>query len=408
VTRALSSRNYRLFTAGQIISLSGSWMQRIAVMWLVYRLTDSETALGAIAFLSQAPTLLLSSFAGVLADKFSKHRMLIAMQLVDMMLAAVLAFLTLSGLVEVWHLYVLALLSGISTSFEVPIRQSFVIEMLDDRADLPAAIALNSTIFNGARLIGPAIAGLVIMFLGEGACFLINTFSYFGVLSGLLAMRLPPRAVAPQREPFWQNWIAGFRYAWGRSSIRTCLLIVITVSLTVMPYITLLPAFARFLSHERLTPAGVNGILNSAVGLGAVVGALALALRGSKPGLARVAFSVLVGFGAILLCFSLSRTLWLSLALLTAAGYCMMTLFASMNTIVQSLVTDEWRGRVLSHYVVAFIGIGPFGSFLAGWLAERLGAPLVIGGGSTILLILAWMYRAPLRRIDAQLARIGK
>ena len=370
--RALRYRNYRLFFLGQGISVIGTWMQITAMSWLVYRLTHSAFLLGAVGFVGQVPVGLLSPFAGVLADRWERRRMLLVTQGLAMLQALALSLLVLTGTVAVWHIVVLALFAGIVNAFDMPTRQSFVVDMVEDRADLGNAIALNSSLFNGARLIGPTVAGILIAAAGEGLCFLLNALSFLAVLIALLAMRLAPRPAEASRPAVLQGLREGLTYAFGFPPIRALLLFQALISLVGMPYGVLLPVFAKEVLGGG---AHTYGFLVSASGLGSLSGALYLASRRSVRGLAlRIAFfTVLVG--VTLLAFSRSHWLGLSLAILAVLGFGMMVQMAASNTILQTIVDDDKRGRVMSLYVMSFGGVAPFGSLLAGSTASAIGAP---------------------------------
>ena len=376
--RALRHRNFRLFSAGQFVSLIGTWMQQVAVGWLVYRLTGSAFYLGVVGFASQAPAFLLAPIAGALADRVNKHRLVIGTQIFGMLQAAVLAILVLSGRIEVWHIVLLMTWLGCVTGFDVPARQSFLLEMVGDRADLPNAIALNSSMFNAARLVGPAIAGLAISVIGEGMVILANALSYIAVLASLMMMRIPRRPKPRTRPHMLAHINEGFRYAFGSPPIRSILLMLATVSLVAVPFTVLLPVVAtEVLDGDART----LGFLMGATGLGALTGALYLASRSTVRGLGRVIVGASSIFGLGLIGVALSRSLLLSLSLLMLAGFGMMTQMASSNTVLQTLVDDDKRGRVMSLYSMAFLGTAPIGSLLAGAIASRWGAPVAIGAG---------------------------
>ncbi len=368
--RALSSRNYRLFVAGQSVSLVGTWMQQVAMSWLVYRLTGSAFLLGVVGFTSQIPTLLLSPVAGVLADRWNRRRLLIVTQALAMLQAALLAATVLTGIVQVWHIIVLSLILGVVNAFDIPIRQSFLVEMVSNREDLGNAIALNSSMVNGARLIGPTIAGLLVASAGEGVCFILNSASYLAVLVALAAMRLEPGPHRKQQRHVFHELREGFDYAFGFGPIRSILLLVALVSLTGMPYAVLVPVFAKEVLHGG---AHTFGFLMTAAGCGAFAGTLYLASRKSVLGLGRLVVVATVLFAAGIAAFAVSTNIPLSLASLVLAGFGAMTLVASCNTILQTILEEDKRGRVMSFFTVAFIGIAPFGSFGAGAMAGTVG-----------------------------------
>ena len=383
--RALRSRNYRLFVAGQSVSLVGTWMQQVAMSWLVYRLTGSAFLLGVVGFTSQIPTFLLSPVAGVLADRWNRRRLLIITQTLAMLQAALLAAVVLSGIVQVWHIVALSLLLGIVNAFDIPIRQSFIVEMVAHREDLGNAIALNSSMVNGARLIGPAIAGLLVASVGEGVCFILNSVSYLAVLVALVAMRLDPvpQLLKQNRNVLHELW-EGFTYAFGFGPIRSILLLVALVSLTGMPYAVLIPVFAKEVLHGG---AHTFGFLMTAAGCGALVGTVYLASRKSVVGLGRLIVLATVMFAAGIVAFANSSNLSISLMSLSVAGFGAMTLIASCNTILQTILDEDKRGRVMGFFTVAFVGIAPFGSFGAGAMAETIGPrdTLLIGAACCLL-----------------------
>jgi MFS family permease len=371
VLRALRSRNYRLFVAGQGISLIGTWMQQVAMSWLVYRLTGSALLLGIVGFTSQIPSFLLAPVAGVLADRWEKRRLLLATQSLALTQAALLAIIVLTGIVQVWEIVLLSFFLGIVNAFDIPIRQSFVVQMVDSREDLSSAIALNSSMVHGARLIGPTIAGLLVASVGEGVCFAINSVSYLAVIAALAAMRVTPRPPHPQHHHVLKELHEGVRYVFGFKPIRSILLLLALVSLMGMPYSVLIPVFAREVLHGS---SHTYGFLVTAVGSGAFAGALYLASRGSVIGLGRVIVRAAIFFGAGIAAFALSKTFILSMVSLVVAGFGAMTLVASSNTILQTIVEEDKRGRVMSFFTMAFIGMAPFGSLIAGTLAGYIGA----------------------------------
>jgi MFS family permease len=387
--RALRHKNYRLFFTGQSLSLIGTWMQSVALGWLVYRLTDSAFLLGLVGFSSQIPTFVLASFAGVLADRYNKHRIIITTQILAMVQAFILAFLTLSGSIQIWHIILLSLFSGLINAFDMPTRQSFVIDMVDDRNDLPNAIALNSSVFNAARLIGPTIAGFLIAALGEGFCFLINALSFLTVIAALLMMKIPQKENNHQNEKLLEGMKEGIKYAYNFKPIRALLLLIGLVSLTGMPYTVLMPVFAKDILHGN---SQTLGFLFGAVGTGAFIGAIYLASRKSVLGLGKwIAIAASI-FSLGLLFFSFSRNIYLSVVLMLFTGFGMMMQMASTNTLLQTLVDDDKRGRVMSLYVMAFMGTAPFGSFMAGTLASTIGAPYTVLSSGVICLIGALIF----------------
>jgi MFS family permease len=386
VVRALRHRNYRLFFFGQGLSLVGSWMQWTAMGWLVYELTASKTLLGTVGFVSQIPAVFLASLAGVLADRWNRRRMVIATQTLAAVQAAALAALTLAGVVQIWHILALGVMIGVVNSFDVPARQSFVIDMLERRADLPNAIALNSFLFNSARLIGPMVAGAAIALMGEGLCFLANAVSFLAVIAALLAMRIssPPRQ--PSQRHVLREIKEGFRYVLGHASIRLVLLIIALVSLLGMPYSVLMPVFAKDILHGG---PYTLGFLAAAPGIGALMGAVFLASRRNTVRMGLVIAIAAGIFGLGLIAFSLSRSLWLSMLILVPTGFGMLVLMAASNTVIQTLVDDDKRGRVMSFWMLAFMGMAPIGAQLAGFLADRVGAPKTVMLGGIVCLIAA-------------------
>ena len=369
--RALRSRNYRLFVAGQSVSLIGTWMQQVAMSWLVYRLTGSAMLLGVVGFASQIPTLLISPVAGVLADRWDRRRLLIATQALAMLQAAFLAVVVLTGTVQVWQIILLSLVLGIVNAFDIPVRQSFVVEMVEHRDDLGNAIALNSSMVNGARLIGPAVAGLLVASVGEGICFILNAASYLAVIAALAAMRIPQGSLhRPSKGPILHELREGFRYAYTFGPIRSILLLVSLVSLMGMPYAVLVPVFAKEILH-----GGVHtfGFLMTAAGSGALVGTLFLASRKSVLGLGHIIVTATVLFATGIASFALSTNFILSLATLVVAGFGAMTLISSCNTVLQTILDEDKRGRVMSFFTMAFVGVGPFGSLGAGAMAGMIG-----------------------------------
>ncbi|MBT1071416.1 MFS transporter [Pelotalea chapellei] len=379
--RALRSRNYRLFVAGQSVSLVGTWMQQVAMSWLVYRLTGSSFFLGLIGFTSQIPTLLIAPVAGVLADRWNRRRLLLATQTLAMVQAVLLAIAVLTGTVQVWQIIFLSLLLGVVNAFDIPIRQAFVVEMVEHREDLGNAIALNSSMVNGARLIGPSVAGILVASVGEGICFILNACSYLAVIMALTAMRLSPglHQQRPRRH-ILHELREGFEYAFGFGPIRSILLLVALVSLMGMPYAVLVPVFAKEILHGG---AHTFGFLMTAAGCGALSGTLFLASRKSVLGLGKVIARSVIIFAVGIAAFAVSHNLFFSLMTLVLAGFGAMTLVASCNTILQTILEEDKRGRVMSLFTMSFIGIAPFGNLAAGAMADMIGPSdtLLIGSG---------------------------
>ena len=384
IGRALRHRNYRLFFAGQGISLIGTWMQRVAMSWLVYRLTGSALLLGVVNFTGQAPTLLFTPFAGVIADRYDRHRLLVATQVMAMVQAVLIAVLVLTNVIAVWHLVLLSLFLGIVNAFDTPIRQSLIVDMIESREDLGNAIALNSSMMNGARLVGPSIAGILIASVGEGMCFLLNAVSYVAVIAALMAMTIAAKKMRAQRPHIWEAWRQGVTYAFGSPPIRSVLVLLAVVSFMGMPYATLLPIFAQEVLHGG---AQTLGFLMGAAGIGALIGAMFLASRDSMLGLETVLVVAAMIFGTGLIGFSLSRIFWLSCGLMIVSGSGMMVHMAAANTLVQTLVDDDKRGRVMSLHTMSVRGMVPLGSLIAGGLASQIGAPatLTLGGICCVL-----------------------
>ena len=389
--RALKSRNYRLFFGGQSISMIGTWMTRIATSWLVYRLTDSAALLGFVSFAGQIPMFFLGPVAGVWVDRWDRHRTLVVTQVLSMLQSFALAVLALAHIINIWEILFLSLVQGLINTFDMPSRQAFVVQMVESRDDLSNAIALNSSLVNASRLIGPAIAGVVIAAWGEGYCFLIDGISFLAVIASLLLMVITVvQTRAPQRE-IWQELHEGWRYVLDSVAIRTILSLLALVSLVGFPYSVLMPIFASDILHGG---PHTLGFLMAASGVGALAGAISLALRKSVVGLGRYIAICAALFGASLMGFSLSRVLWLSLLLMAVTGFGFMQQMASSNTILQTIVADEKRGRVMAFYGMAFLGMAPFGSLLAGGLAARIGAPgTLFWCGAVVVISSVWFSR---------------
>lgn len=396
VFRALKNRNYRLFFLGQGISLIGSWMQTVAIGWLVYRMTGSAWLLGAIGFASQIPLSLLTPFAGVLSDRWPRRRVLVATQALAMFQALLLAALTLTGLVRIWQLLALAVFQGLINAFDMPTRQAFTLEMVESKEDLPNAIALNSSLFNASRLVGPTIAGVLIAAVGEGACFLFNGLSFLAVLWALLSMRLAPPPVRARKGGMLQDLRAGFAYAFGFLPTRNILLLLALVSLVGMPYTVLMPVFAKDILRGG---PGTLGLLMASTGVGALLGAVLLAARRSVVGLGVfIPFSACL-FGLGLIGFAWSRTLFFSVPLLTLSGFGMIVVMASSNTILQTIADEDKHGRLMGLYALAFAGVAPFGSLLAGWLSMRIGASVTLTWGGVLCIAGATLFLLQLERL---------
>ena len=400
--RALRHRNFQLFFGGQLISLIGTWMQNIAQAWLVYRMTGSSLLLGSVGFASQIPVFLVAPIGGIVADRLNRQRVVIGTQLASMVLALILAALTLMHVIQVWHIFVLAALLGVVNAFDIPARQAFLVDMVG-REDLMNAIALNSSMFNGARIIGPAIAGILVAKIGEGWCFFANGISYIAVVAGLVMMRLQDRVSLPALGSPLANIIEGFRFARQTAPIRALLLLLGLVSLVSMPYTVLMPIFA-----DRVLRGGASGlgILMGATGVGALLGALTLATRTGVRGLGRWVALSCGGFGVTLALFSFSRSFWLSTALLVPVGFCMMLQMSSSNTLIQAMVPDQLRGRVMALYSMMFMGMAPFGALMGGALADRIGAPVTVGMGSIACIGGAVIFGINLPKIRVEARRL--
>jgi len=396
--RAFRHRNYRLFFAGQLTSLVGTWMQTVAQSWLVYRLTGSAALLGLVGFASQFPIFLLSPVAGAVADAYPRRRTMIVIQTLMMLLAFPLAALTLSNRIQVWHIMVLAVLLGFVNAFDIPVRQSFIAEMVA-REDLINAIALNSSMMNGARVIGPAVAGILVAVVGEGWCFLLNGLSYFAVIIGLVFITVGNNSPTENQGSRIEAVLEGFRFVLGTRPVRALLLLVGMVSLMGMPYSVLMPIFADQVLNGG--PKGL-GILMGFSGLGALLGAAVLAGRQGVRGLGTWVMLACAGFGISLILFSLSRKFWLSTLLLIPVGFSMMVQLASSNTLIQSMVPDRLRGRVMAVYSMMFVGMAPFGALLAGVLAHQLGAPVTVAIGGIVCIAGALVFRSHLPSIRAE------
>lgn len=393
--RAMQHRNFQLFIGGQLVSLIGTWMQSTAQLWLVYKMTGSAALLGVFGFANQVPILFLASIGGYVGDRYNRHHGVIITQLVSMLLAFALAALTFAQAITVWEIIAIAFLVGVVNAFDVPIRQAFLVQMVV-REDLPNAIALNSSIFNGARVVGPAIAGFALAWKGPGWCFLLNGFSFLAVLAALLAMRIQKFVVkSPEGSPF-QNFIQGFRFAMSDMPVRSALLLLSLLSLLGLQYSVFLPIFASDILHRG---AKGFGLLMSAAGVGAVLGALYFAGRTSYKGLARWIAGTALTTGAGLIIFSQSHVFWFSASVLLFVGFAATVQMAATNTIVQSRVPDELRGRVMAVYATMFMGVQPVGSLIAGGIAKHIGAPstLTVFGVLVLLGSLVFLFRVALR-----------
>jgi MFS family permease len=401
--RALRHRNYRLFFGGQSVSLIGTWITRVATSWLVYRLTGSALLLGVVGFCGQIPTLLLSPVAGVLVDRHDRHRILVITQVLSALQSLALALLALPGIITVREILVLQVVQGVINAFDTPARQSFIVDMIEDRADLPNAIALNSSMVNGSRIIGPSIGGVIIAAVGEGWCFMIDAISYVAVIASLLAMLVAKKPPRDQNTRVVEELRAGFIYVSRSVPMRSALLLLALVATMGMPYTVLMPAIASGVLHGG---PHTLGFLMTASGLGALAGALYLASRNSVLGLGRAMVVATIAFGVGLVAFSLSRVVWLSLLLLPIVGGGMMVETASTNTILQTIVEERMRGRVMSFYTMAFLGTAPLGSLIAGVAADRIGAPMTIFFGGLACVAAGMWFAVKLPAIRALLRPI--
>jgi MFS family permease len=377
--RALRYRNYRLYFGGQSISLIGTWLTRVATSWLVYRLTDSALLLGVVGFAGQIPTFLLAPLAGVLVDRWDRHRILVITQTLSMIQSLMLAILALMHVIAVWQIIVLSIFQGVINAFDTPARQAFVVDMVEQRDDLANAIALNSSMFNAARLLGPSLAGVLIATIGEGMCFLLDGISYLAVIASLWAMKLTPRNIERQPTRVLEGLKEGLTYAFGFAPIKAILMLIGLISLMGMPYVVLMPVIARDILRGG---PHTLGFLMAASGVGALAGAIYMASRKSIRGLGKIMALSAGLFGLGLIALSLSRAVWLSLIVMFVTGFGMIIQMAAGNTVLQTIVEDDKRGRVMSFYTMAFLGMAPFGSLFAGGVASRIGAPntILLGG----------------------------
>lgn len=398
IFRAFSSRNYALFFSGQGISLIGTWMQRIALSWLVYRLTHSAFMLGVVGFAGQIPTFLAASFAGVLVDRWNKYRLIVVTQVLAMCQALILAALVLTNRITTWEILLLSVILGLINAIEIPARQSFVVEMIERREDLGNAIALNSSLVNIARLLGPSIAGVLIASIGEGLCFLVNGLSYLFVIAALLAMRIKPHVRPRETRHMLIELQEGFRYAFGFPPIRAILLLLALISLMGMPYQVLMPIFVTEVFHGG---PRTLGFLMAASGGGALCGAIFLASRRSVRGLGRIIALASAVFGVGLIAFSLTSLPLVAMALLMIAGFGMMVNMAGCNTMLQTIVDDDKRGRVMAFFTMAFMGMAPFGSILGGSLAGLIGVGWTVACGGMSCILGAAIFAAQLPKYRA-------
>lgn len=408
IFRALGSRNYRWFFAGQGVSLVGTFLQQVALSWYVYRVTESKMLLGTLAFTSQIPSLVCAPFAGALADRWDRKKALIAIQALSGLQAMVLAILVATDRAPIWALVALSTLLGCLNAFDIPFRQAFVSQMLDDKAMLPNAIALNSALFNAARLVGPSVGGLLVAAVGEGACFFLNAVSYAAVVFALVAIRPHPVATAPRRD-LRSEILEGVRYAARHRPIRDLLLLVSAVGLLGLTYLVLLPVVARDLLHGD---AKTLGALMAAGGAGALVAALTLAARKSVRGLMRRIAVAAVLSGASVMALSQATHIGLCMVFIAVSGFGFVTCAGGANAVIQTLVDDRYRGRVMSLYTLAFLGTSTFGSLAAGWLADQQGVPYSMMLFGALFLACAFVFAARLSGLRHEVrdcyARLGE
>jgi MFS family permease len=400
--RAMQHRNFQLFIAGQLISLIGTWMQTTAQLWLVYKLTGSAALLGVFGFASQVPMLFLSSIGGYIGDHYDRQRGVIATQTASMILAFVLAGLTLTRLINEWELIGIALLVGVVNAFDVPIRQAFLVEMVG-KEDLPNAIALNSSIFNGARVVGPAIAGFAIAWVGEGWCFFLNGLSFVAVIVALLVMRIERREIKPSADSPLRSLAEGFRYAMSDLPMRSALLLLSVLSLFGLQYSVFMPIYAQDILKGN---ARTLGWLMSSAGIGAVLGALHFAARTHYKGLARWIAATSTTCSVCLILFSQAKVFWLCVAVLFVVGFAATSQMAATNTLIQNRVPDELRSRVMAVYATMFMGVQPIGALIAGGVAKRIGAPLTLTVFGSLVLLgsLIFIVRVVMRLGETQTA----
>jgi MFS family permease len=400
--RAMQHRNFQLFIAGQLISLIGTWMQNMAQLWLVYQLTHSAALLGVFGFASQAPMLLFSWLGGYVGDRYDRHRGVIVTQTVSMILAFVLAGLTRANLINKWELIGIAFLVGIVNAFDVPIRQAFLVQMVG-KEDLPNAIALNSSIFNGARVVGPAIAGFAIAWVGAGWCFFLNGLSFVAVIVALLIMRIEPREIKPSADSPLKSFVQGFRFAMSDLPIRSTLLLLSVLSLFGLQYSVFMPIYAQDILKGN---ARTLGWLMSAAGVGAVIGALQFAARTHYKGLARWIAATSTTCAVCLILFSQARTFWLCIAVLFVVGFAATSQMAATNTLIQNRVPDELRSRVMAVYATMFMGVQPIGALIAGGVAKRIEAQntLTVFGSLVLVGSLIFVLRVVMRLGETQTA----
>src|SRR5713226_4418258 len=398
--RAMQHRNFQLFIAGQLISLIGTWMQTTAQLWLVYKLTGSAALLGVFGFASQVPMLFLSSIGGYVGDHYDRQRSVIATQTCSMILAFALAALTLTNVIRDWEVIVIAFLVGIVNAFDVPIRQAFFVQMVG-KEDLPNAIALNSSIFNGARVVGPAIAGFAIAWVGEGWCFFLNGLSFVAVIVALLMMRIEPREIQSSTDSPLRSFVQGFRFAMSDLPVRSALLLLSTLSLFGLQYAVFMPIYAQDVLKGD---ARMLGLLMSSAGVGAVLGALHFAARTHYKGLARWIAATSTTCSVCLILFSQAKAFWQCMVVLFVVGFAATSQMAATNTLIQNRVPDELRSRVMAVYATMFMGVQPIGALIAGGAAKRIGAPytLTVFGSLVLVGSLIFIFRVVMRLGERQ------
>lgn len=398
IFRSLKYRNYRLFFSGQGISLIGTWMQRIAMPWLVYHMTGSELLLGVVSFAGQIPTFLLAPFAGVLTDRWNRYRVLLFTQIVSMIQASILATLSLMGMIQIWHIVVLSIALGCINAFDVPARQSFVIDMVGKKEDLGNAIALNSLMFNGARILGPSVAGLLLATTSEGVCFLLNALSYIFVISSLVLMRLDKTNFRKKKTDIIKEMKEGLDYTFGFPPIKHILILLSLVSLTGMSYSVLMPVLAKEVLNGG---SQTYGFLMGAAGIGALAGAVHLASRTTVLRLGRIVPVASILFGGSLVVLAFTQMISVALVLMVFIGMGMMLQTAASNTILQTITDDDKRGRVMGFYTIAVMGTAPFGSLMSGALARLIGTPgtFIVNGIATIIGALFFLRKLPELRV---------
>ena len=399
--RAFSSRNYRLFFSGQGISLIGTWMQQVAISWYVYRLTGSSVMLGTVAFLSQVPSMLVGPFAGVIADRFDKRKLLYATQIASMVQALTLAFLTISGHGTIGALFALSFVMGIINGIDAPVRQSFVIQLVESKKNLPNAIALNSAMFNLARIIGPSVGGFLIVLAGESGCFLINGISYIAVLAALYSMDVKP-ALPVQREgrSIIGDFKIGIQYAHATVPIRYLLFLLSVISLMGLSYMTLIPVYAKTILHGG---AHIYGILMAFGGGGALAGALYLASRRDVRGLIRIGAVTSVVMSLLLIMFSFTNSIYSACGIIGSIGFCMILIMGTCNTVLQTIVEEKMRGRIMALYTMSFLGFTPFGSLLMGWISDKAGPQKAVMVGGVCCLAASMIFVSKYRIIRAHI-----